>query len=43
MVDVQVDFDDPKGSPYVPGGEEVVAAGNQKIERAREAAHSTLE
>lgn len=37
VVDVQNDFADPDGSLYVPGGEEVVQAVNDEIERARAA------
>jgi nicotinamidase/pyrazinamidase len=35
VVDVQNDFADPGGSLYVEGGEKVVAAVNDEIERAR--------
>lgn len=35
IVDVQNDFADPKGSLYVPGGEDVVPAANAEIERAQ--------
>jgi nicotinamidase/pyrazinamidase len=34
VVDVQNDFADPKGSLYVAGGEDVVAAANAEVERA---------
>jgi nicotinamidase/pyrazinamidase len=34
VVDVQNDFADPKGSLYVGGGEEVVAAVNRELDRA---------
>jgi nicotinamidase/pyrazinamidase len=34
VVDVQNDFADPDGSLYVAGGEEIVAAVNQEIDRA---------
>jgi len=34
VVDVQNDFADPAGSLYVAGGEDVVAAANDQIERA---------
>ncbi|MGH8913182.1 MAG: isochorismatase family protein [Acidimicrobiia bacterium] len=34
VVDVQNDFADPKGSLYVPGGEEVVPAVNDEVGRA---------
>ncbi len=37
VVDVQNDFADPKGSLYVPGGEQVVPVVNREIERARNA------
>jgi nicotinamidase/pyrazinamidase len=37
VVDVQNDFADPRGSLYVPGGEEVVAAVNREVDRARRA------
>jgi nicotinamidase/pyrazinamidase len=34
VVDVQNDFADPRGSLYVPGGEEVVPVANREIDRA---------
>jgi nicotinamidase/pyrazinamidase len=37
VVDVQNDFADPNGSLYVKGGEDVVAAVNDEIERAQKA------
>lgn len=37
VVDVQNDFADPKGSLYVPGGEQVVPVINREVERARRA------
>ncbi len=41
VVDAQNDFADPKGSLYVPGGEEAIEAMNDEIRRAR-AAGSTV-
>jgi len=37
VVDAQNDFADPKGSLYVPGGEEAVEAMNEEIRRAKAA------